>query len=233
MLYAISFLAPHTRISSRQNADAISKGYQFMQQSTLSLKASLASEARALEGKSGEVLCYLLQLSPSAPLQCSHLRLPLAAGKGRFGSWEREIWQQPAPEHRDIHCLHAPAQPEHPPTLLAWFKAFVWGWARFTSQNQSTPGHYLQGKNKTKQKKNLKCSFPVPETVWSSCWWVMLSSCASVPWPTRASPLVPCKHPWGQRGIIAPLFHGKATNDSRKQLLVGWRPHSAALLLGR
>lgn len=53
-----------------------------MQQFTLSLKAPLASEAQALEGKFGEVLCSLLQLSPSVLLQCSHLRLPSELGKG-------------------------------------------------------------------------------------------------------------------------------------------------------
>lgn len=86
MLYVISFLAPFSRLSSKQNADAISKGYQFMQQFTLSLKASLASEAKALERKFGEVLCYLLQLSPSAVPQKSRTMLPSMTGEGRRGS---------------------------------------------------------------------------------------------------------------------------------------------------
>lgn len=57
-----------------------------MQQFTLSLKASLASEAKALERKFGEVLCYLLQLSPSALPQSSRTMLPSVAGEGRRGS---------------------------------------------------------------------------------------------------------------------------------------------------
>lgn len=95
MLYVISFLAPYTRLSSKQNADAISKGYQFMQQLTLSLKASLASEAKARERKCGEVLCYLLQLSPSALPQRSRSTEPFAARKGRFGT-----------AAGDNNCLH-------------------------------------------------------------------------------------------------------------------------------
>lgn len=91
-----------------------------MQQSTLSLKASLASEAWALEEKFGEVLCYLLQLSPSALLQCSHVRLPFAAGKGRFGSTQLLSTGTPT-------ASISSAQPEHPLTLLARVKAIVWG----------------------------------------------------------------------------------------------------------
>lgn len=221
MLYVISFLAPYTRISSKQNADAISKGYQFMQQFTLSLKASLASEAQALEGKFGEVLCYLLQLSPSALLQCSHHRLPFAAGKGRFGTTQLLSTGTST-------ASMSPVQPEDPLTHFVWVKAVVWDWTCFNSQSQSSRGHYLQEKEN-----KLEFIFPVPETVWSSCWGVIICCFASVPWPTPASPLVPYKHFWGQQGIIAPLFHRKATDISRKQLLVGWKPHLSGLLLGR
>lgn len=165
-----------------------------MQQFTLSLKASLASEAQALEGKSGEVLCSLLQLSPSALLQCSCC------------SWERKIWRFGSTQLLSTGTGLPPSPcsawaPTHP---FGRVKAVVWDWTCFNSQSQSSLGRYLQ-ENK------LKFIFPVPETVWSSCWWVMLSFCASVHWPTPASPLVPYKHSWGQQGMIAPLFHRKAT----------------------
>lgn len=89
MLYVISFLAPFTRLSSKQNADAISKGYQFMQQFALSLKASLAPEANALERKSGEALCYLLQLSPSALLQSAKCT---PSGEGELAAPNSKHW---------------------------------------------------------------------------------------------------------------------------------------------
>lgn len=101
MLYVTAFLAPYTGLSSKQNADVISKGYQFMQQFTLSLKASLASEAKALEREPGEVLWYLLQLSPSALLH-----------RGR----KEEIWIQQllAPQHWE-GTTTARGQPPPPP----------------------------------------------------------------------------------------------------------------------
>lgn len=149
MLYVISFLAPYTRISSKQNADAISKGYQFMQQFTLPLKASLASEAQALEGKFGEVLCYLVQLSPSALLQCSHIRLPFADGKGRCGSTQLLSTGSSA-------ASISPAQPEDPLTRFARVKAIVWDWTRFNSWSHSSLGHYLQERKK-QTKIHLSC----------------------------------------------------------------------------
>lgn len=116
MLYVISFLAPSTRLSSKQNADAISKGYQFMQQFTLSLKASLASEAKALERKFGEVLCYLLQLSPSALPQHFRITLAFAAGKERFGNIGRGQGLPPS----------TPGQPEDLLPHFVRVKAIVW-----------------------------------------------------------------------------------------------------------
>lgn len=137
MLYVISFLAPDTRISSKQNADAISKGYQFMQQFTLSLKASLASEAQALEEKFGEVLCCLLRLSPSAVLP----------HQAALCSWERQIWQHPAPQHRDISCLHLPCPAQAPTHPFGMSQSHCVGLNMF-KQSHSSLGHYLQGRRK-------------------------------------------------------------------------------------
>lgn len=115
MLHVISFLAPYPRLPSKQNADAISKGYQFMQQFTLPLKASLASEAKALERKFGRVLCYLAQL-----LQCSCITLPFVAGKGRLDSTQSTgRGQQPPPS--------APVDPGDLLTQFVEVKAVVWG----------------------------------------------------------------------------------------------------------
>lgn len=78
-----------------------------MQQFTLSLKASLASEAKALERKFGEALCYLPQLSPSALLQRSGIPLPFAAGKGRAGSTRPRSLQPPQVNLRTCSCVFA------------------------------------------------------------------------------------------------------------------------------
>lgn len=78
-----------------------------MQQFTLSLKASLASEAKALERKSGEALCYLPQLSPSALLQRSGIPLPFAAGKGGAGSTRPRSLHPPQVSPRTCSCVFA------------------------------------------------------------------------------------------------------------------------------
>lgn len=57
-----------------------------MQQFTLPLKASLASEDKALGKKFGRVLCYLLQLSPSALCSAPALRCPSWPGNGDLAS---------------------------------------------------------------------------------------------------------------------------------------------------
>ena len=222
MLCVIRFLAPYTRLSSKQNADAISKGYQFMQQFTLSLKASLALEAKALERKSGEVLCYLLQLSPSAQLQHSRITLPFAAGKGDLAT------PSPAAQGEDNNCHHPPQF-----SLRTYSCGLHGSKPLCRTEHVSTARVRAAGGVICKEKIKIKFRFPVLETPWRSCRRLMLCCRGSVPWPTRASPLVPHKHSWGQQGIIAPLFHRKAPDVSRKQLLVGWKPHLAALLLGR
>lgn len=164
MSYVISFLAPHTRLSSRQNADAISKGYQFMQQFTLSLKASLASEAKALERKCEEVLCYPLQLSPSAlpwrsGIPPALLRHP-AAGKGRASD----------------NCLHPPHSSLRNNSRISHGSKPLCGAERVpNSQSQSSRGIICELKTE------IKLRFPVLETAWSSCQWVMLCRRGGVP----------------------------------------------------
>lgn len=167
MLYVISFLAPFTRLSSKENADAISKGYQFMQQFTLSLKASLASEAKALERKSGEALCYLLQLSPSALLQSAE----------RASHVGKESWQHPAPRNggREQGLGSVPSTPVQPTRVFCIGPRF----AVATLRPDSEPlGGLFTRKTNKKKKPNI---FSVLETSCSLCLWVMLCCHHAVP----------------------------------------------------
>jgi len=176
MLYVISFLAPFTRLSSKENADAISKGYQFMQQFTLSLKASLASEAKALERKSGEALCYLLQLSPSALLQSAE----------RASHVGKESWQHPAPRNggREQGLGSVPSTPVQPTRVFCIGPRFAV--ATLCPDSEPLGGLFTRKTNK-KKKPNI---FSVLETSCSLCLWVMLCCHHAVPWPPHASPLV-------------------------------------------
>lgn len=90
MLCVISFLAPFTRLSSKQNADAISKGYQFMQQFTLSLKASLAPEAKALERK---IWGSTLLPSAAQPIcTAAECKMCTSSGKGELAAPSSKPW---------------------------------------------------------------------------------------------------------------------------------------------
>lgn len=157
-------MASYTRLSSKQNADAISQGYKFMQQFTLPLKASLA---QALEKKFGEVLCYLLQLSPSALRSAPALHCP---------SWqETEIRHHLAPQYGE-RTTTASSTARGPTHTLCTGHSCCAGLSTLRQPASEQPGLLFAIK-----KYPIKIRFPLLETHWSSCWWAMLCHHGGVP----------------------------------------------------
>lgn len=175
-----------------------------MQQFTLPLKASLASEDKALGKKFGQVLCYLLQLSPSALCSAPALRCPSWPGNGDLASPGTAV------RGEDNYCLHPPqhscrtySHTLHRSQLLCgteYISTASVRAARALICNQKTP---------------IKFRFPVLETHRSSCWWAMLCHHGGVPWPTPCSlqtlsrstrrncPIISQKSHWRQQEAAA------------------------------